>query len=386
MADHDLELRLYAWYRAEIDDNQSAPSELRTDLATLAEAAAVSRPRLLERWRFPVIVQLAPFALATAAVVVALVIGMNLLLPRPNDVGPSIGPSATPATPAPSPTPSVAPPPVLEGRLLFSRRSEARGTWTGMFTIATDGSDEQQVLQPGPDAGGRWSTSGQEIAVPTTLPDGRIGTAILAADGTVLRILEIPDPTLNVGCTVWSPDDTRLVCEAWDNGDPARRGIYAVSAADGSNLVRLTESPAGIGDFPGDVSIDGQLVFKRGPVDGGRGPLWLVPLAGGQPVQLTADSYDDPGRFNPDGQLIATSVRTQLAILGRDGIVVFEPNNQGRSDFGPDWSPDGDWIVFSSGVTGPFADLYISHPDGSARFVVKTTADNEIAVDWGRAP
>jgi len=384
MTDHDLELRLYAWYRAEIDDSQSAPSELRTELASLAEAAARQRRPLFERWHLP---RFAPLALAAAAIAVTVLIGINLVLPPTPNVGPSTGPSVTPSPrQTVDASPSVVPPLNLEGRLLFSRRSEARGTWTGMFTIAPDGSNEQRVLPSGLDAGGRFSTSGQEIAIPRTLPDGRIGTAILGADGTVLRVLEIPDPTLNVGCTVWSPDDARLACEAWDNGDPARRGIYAVSAADGSNLVRLTEPPAGMGDFPGDVSIDGQLVFKRGPVDGGKGPLWLVPLAGGQPVQLTTDSYDDPGRFSPDGQLIATSIRTQLAILDLDGAVVFEPNNQGRSDFGPDWSPDGDWIVFSSGVTGPFADLYISHPDGSARYVVRTTADNEIAVDWGPAP
>ncbi len=44
----------------------------------------------------------------------------------------------------------------------------------------------------------------------TILDDDRVGTAIIGPDGTVDRILEIPDETLNAVCTVWSPDDTRL--------------------------------------------------------------------------------------------------------------------------------------------------------------------------------
>lgn len=39
--------------------------------------------------------------------------------------------------------------------------------------------------------------------------------------------------------------------------------------------------------------------------------------------------------------------------------------------------------MFSSTATGPFADLYISHPDGTGRFAVTNTPDNEITVDWG---
>jgi len=43
MTDHDLEQRLRAWYRADIDDYERAPQQLRSDLATLARTAAISR-------------------------------------------------------------------------------------------------------------------------------------------------------------------------------------------------------------------------------------------------------------------------------------------------------------------------------------------------------
>jgi hypothetical protein len=282
-----------------------------------------------------------------------------------------------------SPAPDASGPPELAGRLLFSRFTEATHTFDGTFTSAPNGTAEQSVPMPGPEGGGRWSRSGSEIAVMTILPDNRVGTAIIAADGTVLRTLEIPDPSLNLVCTVWSPDDARLACEGWDDADASRNGIYALSSADGSDLVRLTEPPDGMADIAGDVSIDGQVIFKRYPGGEAPGALWLVPLTGGAPVEMASGAYEDPGRFDPEGQLIATSAGGQIVIVDRDGAQVHRVDNRSRFEFGPDWSPDGEWIVFSGSAGAFVADLFISHADGTGRFLVAGTPDNEIVVDWG---
>jgi len=96
-------------------------------------------------------------------------------------------------------------------------------------------------------------------------PENRIGTAI-TPDGTVTRVLDIPDDDLNLPCTVWSPDDTRLACQGWDEPDPSRTGIYTVRSSDGGDLVRLTKPPSDTTDVPGDYSPNGKKVlFKRGP-------------------------------------------------------------------------------------------------------------------------
>jgi dihydroorotate dehydrogenase (NAD+) catalytic subunit len=49
-----------------------------------------------------------------------------------------------------------------------------------MFVAQTDGNAETAVPLPWEEGGGQWSMSGAEIAVPTLLPDERIGTAIIA--------------------------------------------------------------------------------------------------------------------------------------------------------------------------------------------------------------
>jgi TolB protein len=271
------------------------------------------------------------------------------------------------------------------GRLIFSRFIEATHTFTGMFVSRSNGSDEIAVPLPGPEGGGRWSRSGTLIAVMTVLSDQRIGTAIISTDGTVLRVFEIPDATLNVSCTIWSSDDARLACEAWDDADPSRDGIYTVRASDGGDLQRLTNPPDGMKDLPGDFSPTGQLIFKRHIGDEGNGPLMLVDANGGEPQLFYSGMVEDPGRFTADGQLVVTSMNGNLLVIKLDSTIVHEISVDGKYLFGPTWSPDGTRIAFSMTTTGDaFSDVYTSMPDGTDRQQVTQTTDNEIGVDWGR--
>jgi Tol biopolymer transport system component len=254
-----------------------------------------------------------------------------------------------------------------------------------MFVARTDGSAETAVPLPWADeAWGRWSMSGTEIAVPTLLADGRIGTAIIATDGTVLRELSIPDATLNLVCTIWSRDDTRLACEGWDDTDSSRNGVYTVSASDGGDIQRLTTPPAGQHDCPSDYSPAGQFVFVRGTGDEGAGPLMLVDASGGEPRIFYDGPVNDCGRFSPDGQLVITTTNGTLLVIGVDGQVVHRISIDDHVAFGPVWSPDGTRIAFSLTTPGVYAaEIYTSLPDGTDRQRVTNTADNEINVDWG---
>ena len=301
----------------------------------------------------------------------------------PNDA--TTPPTAVVPTPTAAPTAVVpTPPPGLSGRLLFSRFTEARHQFTGMFASEANGSGEAAVPLPWEEGGGRWSTSGGEIAVPTMLEDGRVGTAILDPNGVVLRVLAIAEDGLNLACTTWSPDDERLACEGWDDVDATRRGIYTVRSSDGSDIQRITTPPAGMGDLNGDWSSDGLIVFKRYPGDEAPGKLFVIDGAGGEPRALTLDDREDPGRFSPDGSTVATSAGGVIQVIDLTGAKVSTIQEQGSYLFGPAWSPDGAWLVFSSTVNGQFrADLYVARPDGTDLSQVTRTSANEIAVDWG---
>lgn len=286
---------------------------------------------------------------------------------------------SSPESPAPS-----APSTPLPGRLMFSRFDEATHTFISTHVARPDGSGETEIPLPGPEGGGRWSRAGNQIAVMTVLGDERIGTAVIAPDGTVDRVLEIPDQSLNLVCVVWSPDDSRLACEGWDDTDPSRRGVYTVRASDGADLKQLTTAPSGMGDLPGDFSPDGtQFVFKR-VTDEEDGPLMIVDIAGGEPRPLSTELFEDAGRFSADGASMLTSAGGSIVVVDLNGEVQERVAEAGAFLFGPVWSPDGRWIAFSRTTTGSFrADIFISRPDGTDRRQVTETSANEITVEWG---
>jgi Tol biopolymer transport system component len=274
---------------------------------------------------------------------------------------------------------------MVGSRLLYSRFTEATHTFTGMYVSLADGSAETSVPLPGPEGGGRWSWDGKQIAVMTVLADGRIGTAIIAPDGTILRVFVIPDASLNLVCTVWSRDDTRLACQGWDDANPSHNGIYTVRSSDGKDLQRLTTTPAGMNDDPGDFSPDGQLVFMRAVGPEGPDPLMLVDANGGELRPLSNDPMEDTGRFSPDGLSVLTAANGRILVLNLDGKVLHEISIDAKYYlFGPAWSPDGSRIAFSMDmVRGPFADIFTSLPDGTDLQQVTNTPENEITVDWG---
>ena len=291
--------------------------------------------------------------------------------------------SEQPTGPAGSSTPAQSPD-ELTGRLMFSRFDESTHSFVSTHTSDPDGSNEVELPLPGPEGGGRWSRDGKHIAVMTLLDDGRVGTAIIQPDGTVERVLDIPDPTLNLVCAVWSPDDQRLACEGWDDAKATRTGIYTVRSSDGGGLIRLTQPDSGKVDFPGDWSPDGSVLLFKRTVEESPGPLLVVPADGGDAVQLGTELVEDAGRYSPDGTSILTAAHGQIVLLAADGTVTLEFGDEARFDFGPVWSPDGTHIAYSGGSTGPYADIFVARADGTNEQEVTETPSNEIVVEWGR--
>jgi Tol biopolymer transport system component len=200
----------------------------------------------------------------------------------------------------------------------------------------------------------------------------------------VIRVLHIPHDSLNLVCTVWSPDDRRLACEGWDDSDPSRTGIYTVRASDGGRLVRLTNPPPDTADLPGDYSPAGsQVLFKRA-IEEANGELLVVSVRGGKPRQLSDKQVEDPGRYSPHGETVLTSVGGQIVLMDGSGREVATIAEEGAYLFGPVWSPDGSRIAFSKATSGPVADIYTALPDGTDRRRVTSTPEaNEIRVEWG---
>jgi Tol biopolymer transport system component len=113
--------------------------------------------------------------------------------------------------------------------------------------------------------------------------------------------------------------------------------------------VRLTRA-IGVEDFPA-WSPDGQMIAYQSD-EGGNLDVWVAPLDGGRPVNLTADhqGWDRAPTWSPDGR--------QIAFLSeRDPSGVFVMPSWGgvpsravmgveRLDGPPQWSPDGSALAY----------------------------------------
>jgi Tol biopolymer transport system component len=153
-----------------------------------------------------------------------------------------------------------------------------------------------------------------------------------------------------------------------------------VSNADGSGERALTQ-PGSLDYNPSWSPKGDWIVFTSERA--GSADLYRIHPDGGGLERLTDDpAYDDQAGFSPDGQRVVF-VSTRAG--GRANLWVLDVTSQKATpltsgdggDFRPSWSPDGEWIAFSSdrGSDLPpakgrwerlqLADVYLIHPDGS---------------------
>ncbi|RPH64732.1 MAG: hypothetical protein EHM78_26290 [Myxococcaceae bacterium] len=116
-----------------------------------------------------------------------------------------------------------------------------------------------------------------------------------------------------------------------------------------AKLIRLT-STSGLNADPA-LSPDGRLLAYASDRGGSGGfDIWVQPVGGGEPLQLTSDPADEAEpSFSPDGTEIVFSRRnTGLYVLGALGGTA---RLIARTDWArtPRFSPDGRWIAYWTG-------------------------------------
>jgi TolB protein len=192
----------------------------------------------------------------------------------------------------------------------------------------------------------------------------------------------------------WSPDGTRLVVTT-RGGDTEPLYEYDLATNTSRQLFKC-EDPC-VGDDEPAYSPDGtQVAFNRAlgpfvysdadrhevPSDCG---IWIGDIATGDVRQITSN-IDPPCereynvRWSPDGSQF-TYWRDPYENGQPTGTAVFVMNVDGSGERrltdpemfagDPDWSPDGEWIVFDTYPLSEFqhvskvSNLYRMHPDGS---------------------
>jgi TolB protein len=280
------------------------------------------------------------------------------------------------------------------GRILFIRDS-ATCESCQLTTVNPDGSSPHRI--PGANAAG-WSPDGSRLASYVETADGRLGTVVFDADGSNRTSFDIPDPTLNLPCTFWTPDATRLICEGWDDTRPDRAaGLFSVSSSDGGDLVRITRNPYGGHDIPGDVSPDGsRIVILRENPHHKRRPIamFTVGMDGSSPTRITGWQTDEiccQLSWSPDGTQILFTRFGALHTITPDGAtrttITLDTGGDFAFAFNPTWSPDGTRIAFALYLgSANQIDVFTAAADGADLVQVTDTWVREGLVDWGTHP
>lgn len=124
-----------------------------------------------------------------------------------------------------------------------------------------------------------------------------------------------------------------------------------------------------------DWSPDGKwIVFTAGQTEDAEGNLWIIPAAGGEPLQIT-EGGGHHGSFSHDSKLIAFDALagTVVQVVPGDGgtaIRVVPEEIPVEHSGNPCWSPDGKRLAFRAGedlytvelATGKFSMVF--HKDG----------------------
>ena len=273
------------------------------------------------------------------------------------------GASSPTTTPSPTPTPFA----IKDGEpwIAYEWVYDPDGdgvSENGVYVVRPDGRDQHLLLaQPAghPD----WSPDGTRLAVDTEPSVGDDEIWILDADGTDAQVVTCDGgPCGGVAAPAWSPDGGHL---AFQRGLPREAGeAYDRVALEVVDLVT-----------------------------GATRVVAVPPVAGSEYVE-----YDGP-RWSPDGtQLVFTVMRypvpptdenilsSSIAVVKADGSEADAPRiltDPALFASYPDWSPDGERIVFNTYPLGSFQDttkatnLYTIRPDGTGLTQVTSFGEND---------
>jgi Tol biopolymer transport system component/predicted Ser/Thr protein kinase len=265
------------------------------------------------------------------------------------------------------------------GSILVSRADETGRT--AIYRVDRDTGDAQQLTFPSPgsmDLNPSYSFDGERIVFQRRRY-GKGELLVMPAAGGEPRVL-LADEFDNTS-PAWRPDNRHILFLS-DRRGTSGANLFEIEPA-GGPPTQLTFETNRVSYF--SVSTDNRVAYV---------PFWhdtflySVDVASGERRQLNAHSKDNYGAcFAPDGRAVVYhSTRTgnsEIWVCYLDGRPETQITDNDSWDLYPDWSPDGERMIFGSDRGGSLFKLFIANSDGGgARLLV----DQPITLDSQFSP
>jgi Tol biopolymer transport system component len=238
-----------------------------------------------------------------------------------------------------------------------------------------------------------WSPDGKHIAFDSNM-SGRVRLWIMDGNGDHLHMVAGDRPNVADILPTYTPDGGRLVFSRCIMGDHC--AIYSIQV-DGTHLRALTTLRA-VTDVLASVSPDGRrIAFTRFNANGIISQVYVMRADGSGAHALTPPALEGGGpNWSPTGKLVTF---TSNCCRPGSNIYVMRPDGTGirplthtpfpHNSFQSAYAPQADRIAFASDRRYPnfcCNDLFVMRSNGTRETLVHTGLTGVLSPAWGTAP
>jgi len=241
------------------------------------------------------------------------------------------------------------------GPIAYRRIVNSNEGTSPIFTVRADGTHGRQLTHPAPgveDTQPDWAANGRRIVFQRCAPDTVCASYAVRPDGS--HLIRVSPP-----CDATPPD---IETKCADEGDvafmPDSRHVVFTR---GTGMVQVLADGDGWIEHSDLVIRD----LRTGHTDV---VLTSAPFSGDNKQAVASPDGSELAFQRSNSPLADPADSTAVFVVGVDGqhLHRITPWALDAGDH-PDWSPDGQWILFRSNESGGFlnSQLYVVHPDGT---------------------